>query len=421
MSQSLQAIRGMNDILPADMPYWHRLESAFTALMHQHAIDEIRCPIVEKTDLFKRSIGDVTDIVEKEMYTFADRNGDSLTLRPEGTAQCVRAAMNHGLLRHETPRLWYQGPMFRHERPQKGRYRQFYQMGVEAFGVASPVLDAEMIGLTQSLWKALKIDSVIALEINTLGSPYARAAYRDVLVAYLRDHLDQLDEDSQRRLESNPLRILDSKNPDMQTLIEGAPQLLDHLDEESKNHFETLCAHLDAMDIPYRVNPRLVRGLDYYQKTVFEWVTTELGAQGTVCGGGRFDGLVTQLGSKEAVPALGFSLGIERLVELMKDHAPLSGQGPDVFVVVLGDNAERCLPKWLAAWRAERPDWAILPSLGGGSMKSQMKRADKSGARFAFIVGDNEAEQGVVAVKSLRDDQPQHVQAWDAVFSQLDA
>ncbi|MGA1562004.1 MAG: histidine--tRNA ligase, partial [Gammaproteobacteria bacterium] len=311
MSERLQSVRGMNDLLPNQIHIWQQLEHALRALTAEYAYDEIRFPIVEKTELFKRSIGEVTDIVEKEMYTFEDRNGDSLTLRPEGTAGCARAAMQNGLLALPQ-RLWYLGPMFRHERPQKGRYRQFHQFGVEAYGQIGPDIDAEQIAMTARLWRRLGLNA-LELQLNSLGSSAARVAYREILVDYFSAHAAQLDEDSQRRLHSNPLRILDSKNPAMATLIAQAPQLVDHLDAESADHFAGLCARLDAMGIAYTLNPRLVRGLDYYGRTVFEWVTTQLGAQGTVCAGGRYDGLIEQLGGP-ATPAVGFAMGLERLV-----------------------------------------------------------------------------------------------------------
>jgi len=340
VSKLIQAIRGMNDILPDETPKWQFVEKQFRRLMATYGYAEIRFPIVEKTELFKRSIGEVTDIVEKEMYTFEDRNGDSLTLRPEGTAACVRACMQHGLLHNQTQRLWYLGPMFRHERPQKGRYRQFFQLGVEAFGFAGPDIDAEMIMMSARLWRQLGIADSVTLELNSLGSADSRQAYRDILVAYLNEHRQQLDEDSLRRLESNPLRILDSKNPEMQKLIEAAPKLNEHLDEESAEHFAKLRSLLDAAGIAYRVNPRLVRGLDYYSKTVFEWVTDKLGAQGTVCAGGRFDGLVKQLGGR-ATTAMGFALGMERLVSLI-DDSQLEQQdyATQVYFLALGEAAE---------------------------------------------------------------------------------
>ncbi|MCW9025261.1 MAG: histidine--tRNA ligase, partial [Gammaproteobacteria bacterium] len=372
-------------------------------LMAAYGYEEIRFPIVEQTELFKRSIGEVTDIVEKEMYTFDDRNGDSLTLRPEGTACCVRACLQSGLLHNQTQRLWYSGPMFRHERPQKGRYRQFHQLGVETFGFNGPDVDAELIMMTSRLWQKLGIINDVTLELNSLGTSEARHAYRDVLVNYLNQHKEQLDEDSLRRLQSNPLRILDSKNPDMQALIEAAPKLQDHLDEESRGHFKLLCQLLDAADIKYRINTRLVRGLDYYSKTVFEWVTDKLGAQGTVCAGGRFDGLVDQLGGR-ATPAMGFAMGMERLVSLINDsHIPHDDYKPHAYLVLLGEKEEQAGLLLAEHCRTEINPLRLVMHCGGGSMKSQMKKADKSGARFALILGEDELKQNAVTVKDLRE------------------
>ena len=320
--KKIQAIRGMNDLLPSDSPRWQFFEAKVRQLMLRYGFNEIRTPIVEQTALFARSIGEVTDIVEKEMYSFEDRNGDQLSLRPEGTAGCVRACTEHGLLHNQTQRLWYSGPMFRHERPQKGRQRQFHQIGVEAFGLNGPDIDAELLLLTANLWKTLKIDSVVKLQINSLGTSTDRAHYRDKLVSYLMIHRDDLDEDSQRRLDTNPMRILDSKNPEVQKIVDGAPQLNDFIDDDSRQHFEQLCGILDAAKVSYEINPRLVRGLDYYSKTVFEWVTDSLGAQGTICAGGRYDGLVEQLGGKPC-PGVGFAMGIERLVPVSYTHLTL--------------------------------------------------------------------------------------------------
>lgn len=366
-------------------------------------------PIVESTALFKRSIGEVTDIVEKEMYTFDDRNGDSLTLRPEGTACCVRAAMQHGLLHNQTQRLWYTGPMFRHERPQKGRYRQFHQFGVEAFGLAGPDIDAELIFMSNRLWQQLGMQDDVSLELNSLGSAAARQQYRDVLVNYFEAHQSELDEDSLRRLHTNPLRILDSKNPDMQKLNENAPKLIDHLDDESKHDFDLLCQMLDDAGLSYHINPRLVRGLDYYSKTVFEWVTDKLGAQGTVCAGGRFDGLVEQLGGK-ATPAIGFALGIERLIELLEIPAEVKqNTNLNAYFVLVG---EKALAKGITLaehWRNEIPGLKLQVNCGGGSIKSQMKKADKSGADMAIILGDDELEKNVLTIKLLREQKEQEV------------
>ena len=407
MANIIQAIRGMNDILPEQTPAWLFVERAFQSLMQQYAYQQIRLPVVEKTDLFKRSIGEVTDIVEKEMYTFDDRNGDSLTLRPEGTAGCVRACIQNGLLHNQQHRLWYQGPMFRHERPQKGRYRQFHQMGVEAFGLSDPDIDAELIAISAQLWKALGIEQYVELEINSLGTPECRSVYRDKLVEYFSAHQDQLDEDSQRRLHTNPMRILDSKNPDMQSLNENAPKLMEYLDSESREHFEQLCHLLDTLGIAYRINPRLVRGLDYYSKTVFEWVTDLLGAQGTVCAGGRFDGLVAHLGGKPT-PAMGFAIGLERLVLMLEAAGIMQNDAiPHVYLVVAGDASTAPAIKLAEDLRRENCHLRILMNCGGGSIKSQMKRADKCGAAYALILGDDEVADKSVTIKNLRQNEEQ--------------
>ena len=405
MSKNIQAVRGMNDILPAHAPYWQWLEQTAQRVFEAYSFEEIRMPIVESTDLFKRTIGEVTDIVEKEMYTFEDRNGDSLTLRPEGTAGCVRAGIENGLLHNQIQRLWYKGPMFRHERPQKGRYRQFQQIGVECFGLSGPDVDAEMIMMTARLWRELGLKD-LQLQINTLGSADARTSYRDTLVEYMSAHLDQLDEDSQRRLQSNPLRILDSKNPAMQALNENAPKLIDSLDDESRQHFERLCSYLDAAGIKYVVNPRLVRGLDYYNRTVFEWVTDQLGAQGTVCAGGRFDGLVAQLGGRDT-PALGFAMGVERLVALLETTDIQVGNLPHVYLVMLGDEATHAGLLLAEQLRDALPTLRLRSNCGGGNFKSQFKKADKSGATLALVLGEDEMSQDVVGVKNLRADSPQ--------------
>ena len=400
MSERLQSVRGMNDLLPKQIHIWQQLEQALRELTAQYAYDEIRFPIVEKTELFKRSIGEVTDIVEKEMYTFDDRNGDSLTLRPEGTAGCARAAMQNGLLALPQ-RLWYLGPMFRHERPQKGRYRQFHQFGVEAYGQPGPDIDAEQIAMTARLWQRLGLNA-LELQLNSLGSSAARAAYRDILVEYFSAHADQLDEDSQRRLQSNPLRILDSKNPAMADLIAQAPQLVDHLDPESAEHFAGLCARLDAMGIAYTLNPRLVRGLDYYGRTVFEWVTTQLGAQGTVCAGGRYDGLIEQLGGP-ATPAVGFAMGLERLVALLEDLALAQpAKMPHAYFIAMGAAPEQACLALAERLRDEVPGIRLQTNAGGGSFKAQFKRADRSGARYALVLGEDELARGQIAVKDLR-------------------
>ncbi|MDZ7868865.1 MAG: histidine--tRNA ligase [Rheinheimera sp.] len=408
MSKEIQAIRGMNDCLPQDTPVWQYVEQMIRQTVNSYGYDEIRFPIVEMTELFKRSIGEVTDIVEKEMYTFADRNGDSLTLRPEGTACCVRAGIQNGLLYNQEQRLWYMGPMFRHERPQKGRYRQFHQFGLEVFGMQGPDIDAEVILLSARLWQQLGLTPYVRLELNSLGSNEARAAYRDKLVAYLEQHKDLLDEDSQRRLYSNPLRVLDSKNPAMAEMLAGAPQLLDHLDEDSKLHFAGLQARLQAAGIEFTINPRLVRGLDYYNKTVFEWVTTNLGSQGTVCAGGRYDGLVEQLGGK-ATPAVGFGLGLERLVLLLQSLPllPQVSNAADFYLMPLGDAAELAAVSVAEQLRLALPGKRIMLHCGGGNLKKQLKRADKSGAAIGLLLGDSELAAGQVTVKWLRADQPQ--------------
>ncbi len=401
----IQAVRGMNDILPADTPYWQQLESEIRAVLAQYGYREIRFPIVEKTELFKRSIGEVTDIVEKEMYTFEDRNGDSLSLRPEGTACCVRAGIQHSLLANQqVQRLWYMGPMFRHERPQKGRYRQFHQVGVEAFGMHGPDLDAELILMSARLWQRLGLDG-LELQINSLGTSEARAVYREELVAYFKAHREQLDADSLRRLESNPLRILDTKNPDMRALVEAAPKLSDYLDDASREHFDGLRGLLDAAGLRYTVNPCLVRGLDYYSRTVFEWVTDRLGAQGTVCAGGRFDVLVEQLGGKPT-PAAGFAVGLERLLALVREQ--LQPQHlPHAYLVLVGEAAQRQGLILAERLRDAQPGLRLVTHCGGGSFKSQFKRADKSGARVALVLGDDEVAQGTVGVKYLREDREQ--------------
>jgi histidyl-tRNA synthetase len=363
-------------------------------------------PAVESTDLFSRSIGEVTDIVEKEMYTFEDRNGDLLTLRPEGTAGCVRAGIQHGILHNQVQRLWYMGPMFRHERPQKGRYRQFHQFGVETFGIADPDIDAELIIMTARLWKQLQLED-IRLELNTLGSNEARAKYREILLDYLNANRDQLDEDSLRRLDSNPLRILDSKNPEMKSMIQSAPSLLDYLDAESAEDFEQLKQYLDDAGIEYTINPRLVRGLDYYCKTVFEWVTDQLGAQGTVCAGGRYDGLVEQLGGR-STPAAGFALGIERLLAMREAANIEVPQGqPDIYLLLQGESSSRKGLLLAETLRNECPGLSVMSNCGGGSFKSQMKKADKSGALIAVILGENEITENTVTVKFLREQKQQ--------------
>ena len=401
MARTIQAIRGMNDILPDQAHHWEFFEQTVREWMAAFGYRSIRMPIVEQTDLFVRSIGAVTDIVEKEMYTFLDHlNGESLTLRPEGTASCVRAALEHNLLYSGPQRLYYSGPMFRHERPQKGRYRQFHQVGVEALGYTGPDIDAEHIVMCADLWGKLGITDV-RLEIGTLGSVESRNLHRGRLINYLEQHLGELDEDAHRRLHSNPLRILDSKNPEMQQIIDGAPRLLDDLDEDSLKHFEGLQRSLRDQQIDFEINPRLVRGLDYYNRTVFEWVTDRLGAQGTVCAGGRYDGLVEQIGGK-STPACGFAMGVERLLALMQECGKeIPHVGPDVYVVHQGENATRFAWETVRYLRDE--GLKVILHCGNGSFKSQMKKADASGARFAVIIGDDEANATEITIKPLRE------------------
>jgi len=419
--KKIQAIRGMNDLLPQDSGAWQYVESALIDILQRYGYQEIRFPIVEATELFKRSIGEVTDIVEKEMYTFEDRNGDSLTLRPEGTACCVRACEEHGLLYNQTQRLWYMGPMFRHERPQKGRYRQFHQLGVEAFGMVGPDIDAEILLLSARMLSELGVADSVTLQINSLGNAESRQAYKQALVAYLETRRAQLDEDSLRRLGTNPLRILDSKDPNTQALLNDAPVLLDYLDEESRQHFDQLKALLDARGLTYQVNPRLVRGLDYYGKTAFEWVTDKLGAQATVCAGGRYDGLVEQLGGKPT-PAVGFGLGLERLILLLQTLELIPeglDQQADIYLVVAGDYTTEALA-FAEQLRDELPFVRLMTHCGGGSIKSQMKKADKSGADIALILGEDEIREGKVTLKYLREEAPQQtlLQAETVAFLQ---
>ena len=401
MVEQIQPVRGMNDVLPAAIGAWQFLEDTVRELLSLYGYEEIRVPIVEQTSLFKRAIGEFTDVVEKEMYTFTDQGGESLTLRPEATAGIMRAAISNGMLRGARHKLWCVGPMFRHEKPQKGRYRQFYQVDVEALGFAGPDVDGELIALTARLWRKLGIDRV-RLQINSLGTPEARRAYREKLVAYFRGYESRLDADSRRRLEGNPLRILDSKNPEMQDLIGGAPLLTDHLDPESKDHFDTLCAMLRDIGVPYEVNPRLVRGLDYYTRTVFEWTTDALGAQDAVCSGGRYDGLISQLGG-EATPGIGFAMGVERAVELvvLAQRTPAQTVA-DVYIVVNGALAAAAGVGLVERLREELPHRRFELNLGGGNFKTQFRRADRSGAALALIVGDDELARGVVAMKPLR-------------------
>lgn len=407
MVKKIQAVRGMHDILPSDIKRWHRVEQALRTVLAAYGYSEIRLPILESTALFHRSIGEVTDIVEKEMYTFDDRNGDSLTLRPEGTAGCLRACIEHGLLHNQIQRLWYKGPMFRHERPQKGRYRQFYQVGVETYGMQSPEIDAELILLTRRLWNVLGVSGKMVLQLNSLGSANDRMVYRERLVEYFSERKELLDEDSLRRLKTNPLRILDSKNPEMRELIDGAPVLSDYLGDQAREHFDRLCEILDKSAVEYCLNPRLVRGLDYYCNTVFEWVTEELGAQGTVCAGGRYDGLVEQLGGR-ANSAVGFAMGLERLVSLLENtDQTVSDKSLDIFLIRVGAIAENAGLALAENLRDALPDLRVGIHCGGGSFKSQFKRADKTGADYALILADDEIAKGVVGIKPLRRDEQQ--------------
>jgi histidyl-tRNA synthetase len=402
MSETLQAVRGMNDVLPDQTAAWQQLERAAREIFAQYGYRELRLPLLERTELFKRSIGEFTDIVEKEMYTFRDRGDDSLTLRPEGTAGIVRACISNGLLHNQRQKVWLMGPMFRYERPQKGRYRQFHQIDAEALGFQGPDVDIELILMTARLWRRLGLRG-LKLNVNSLGTPESRAVYRAKLVEYFRAHADQLDADSTRRLAGNPLRILDSKNPALARLIADAPSITDHLDAESAEHFATLCARLSEAGVDFVVNPRLVRGLDYYSRTVFEWVTTDLGSQDAVCSGGRYDGLVAQLGGGP-VPAIGWALGEERIVELMRLQGLVTDEGsPDVYLVLAGAAAEAAGVGLAERIRDGAPGLRVETNCGGGSFKSQLKRADKSGARYAVIVGDDEASRQVAAVKPLRD------------------
>ncbi|CEI04400.1 Histidine-tRNA ligase [Pseudomonas aeruginosa] len=424
MSKSLQAIRGMNDILPEQTPAWRYLERTFAGLLDGYGYSEIRLPILEFTELFARGIGEGTDVVDKEMYTFLDRNGESLTMRPEGTAGCVRAVLEHGLSGGgQVQKLWYTGPMFRYEKPQKGRYRQFHQIGVEVFNLPGPDIDAELIILTWRLWQKLGMADAVTLQLNTLGSSEARARYREALVAYLQERFEQLDEDSQRRMTTNPLRILDSKVESSQTLLVGAPTLHDYLDEESIAHFEGLKARLDAVGLRYEINQKLVRGLDYYCRTAFEWVTDKLGAQGTVCGGGRYDGLVSQFGGKPT-PGVGFAMGVERLVLLLETLGVIPAElnrPADLYVCAFGEPAELAALTLAEQLRSAIPGIRLLVNAGAGSFKSQFKKADKSGARFALILGEDEVANRVVGFKPLRDEGEQQSIAWDALPEHLAA
>lgn len=403
MAKNIQAIRGMNDYLPEETALWQRIEGTLKQVLANYGYSEIRLPIVEQTPLFKRAIGEVTDVVEKEMYSFEDRNGESLTLRPEGTAGCVRAGIEHGLLYNQEQRLWYSGPMFRYERPQKGRYRQFHQLGAEVFGLQGPDIDAELILLSARWWKALGIAEHVKLELNSIGSLQARANYREALVAFLEQHQEQLDDDCKRRMYSNPLRVLDSKNPQVQTLLNDAPRLSAYLDEESRAHFAGLCEHLAQAGIQYSVNERLVRGLDYYNRTVFEWVTTSLGAQGTLCAGGRYDGLVEQLGGR-TTPAVGFAMGLERLVLLVQAVNPtfVAPATIDAYVISNGEGTQSAAIQLAEQIRDAIPQIKLMTNHGGGNFKKQITRADKWGARIALILGEDEVATQQVVVKDLR-------------------
>lgn len=419
MSQRLQAVRGMNDLLPDTLRHWHWVERELRALTKLYGYEEIRLPLLEQTELFSRSIGDVTDVVEKEMYTFLDRNGDSLTLRPEGTAGCVRAGIEHGLFHNQTQKLWYLGPMFRHERPQKGRYRQFYHFGLEAFGYDSPEVDAEMILFAARLWQRLGLTSSVQLQLNSLATPLIRQQYKTRLIAYLKQYEKELDEENRRRLLTNPLRVLDSKQEGLASIIEGAPILFDELDESCRNHFQRVCECLDKAGVPYVLNPFLVRGLDYYTKTVFEWVTCDLGAQGTVCAGGRFDGLVEQLGG-QSTPAVGFAIGLERLMILLETHGltEKKKRGPDIYIITVDEKTLLSGFLWAERLRTEFPALRVELHTEGGSLKSQFKRAHKKEARFAMILGEEEWKNQQVSFKWLQEEKPQ--QLWsEKVFLEM--
>ena len=419
MSNHIQSIRGMRDFAPAEALSMRTLENTLIQVLHSYAYQEIRTPIVEKLELFKRSIGEVTDIVEKEMYAFEDRGGDYLALRPEGTASAVRAGIQNGWLHNQQQRLWYLGPYFRRERPQKGRYRQFHQLGVETFGLPGPDIDIELILLPLRFWRALglPLDS-LQLQLNSLGDAQARSRHRSDLIQFLQAHEAELDEDGRKRMHSNPLRVLDSKNPQVQEITAQAPMLLDYLGDAEQEHFAALQAGLDRLQIAYQINPRLVRGLDYYNRTVFEWVSTDLGAQGTVCAGGRYDQLVEQMGGKPT-PAAGFAVGLERLHSLVEARLASKTGAVDVYLIALGDAAADYLLQLAERIRTELPKLAVQMNCGGGSIKAQMKRADRSGARLALIAGDEEVGQGQVALKYLLSDQPQRTVAEQAIIELL--
>ncbi len=407
MAVKINAIRGMNDLLPQNSSIWQQVENVLKNTASSFGFSEIRFPIVEKTGLFCRAIGEVTDVVEKEMYTFDDRDGDSLSLRPEGTAGCVRACLENSLIYNQEQRVWYTGPMFRHERPQKGRYRQFHQFGCEVFGLNGPDIDAEIISFTAMIWKKLGLTDYVTLQLNSLGSADERALYRDALVAFLEQHVEILDEDCKRRMYTNPLRVLDTKNPDIIKVLCDAPKLNEYFGEETKAHFNKLCAFLDVLGIKYEFNDRLVRGLDYYNLTVFEWVTTSLGSQGTVCGGGRYDGLVEQLGG-QSTPAIGFAIGLERLILLLETLNLVEKKSAvDVLICALGDDAEKFALKIANSLRLDIPQVKIMTHCGGGKFKKQMSHADKVGASFALIIGDDEASKEMITVKNLANGEQQ--------------
>ena len=400
MSNKIQAIRGMNDLLPADSDLWSSLDDTISNLLISYGYKYCRTPIVESTETFSRAIGEVTDIVEKEMYTWEDNNGNSLTLRPEGTASVVRMMIEHNLPREGIQKVFYNGPMFRHERPQKGRYRQFHQVGAEVFGASDAKIDAELISITDSLWKSLEINA--RLEINSLGSKESRTSYRKILTDFFNENISQLDEDSLRRLKTNPLRILDSKNKDLELLISNAPKMIDHLDEESQEHFTILKNYLDSLDIPYEVNPKLVRGLDYYNQTVFEWISNDLGSQGTICGGGRYDGLVEKMGGNPT-PAIGFAMGLERIALLIQDkNTQLVNKRCQLYFVTLGDKAQIESMKLSKKILQVLPNITLSNDVSMGSLKSQMKKADKSNADFALILGEEELSNNQLSIKPLK-------------------
>lgn len=420
MAKTIQAIRGMNDYLPTETPLWQWVENKVRSVLSAYGYAEIRMPIVESTPLFARAIGEVTDVVEKEMFTFDDRDEESLTLRPEGTAGCVRAGIEHGLLYNQEQRLWYMGPMFRYERPQKGRYRQFHQVGVEIFGIPNPEIDAELIALTARLWKDLGIFDHVTLQLNSIGSLEARKNYRQALVDFLQNHIDILDEDSKRRLTTNPLRILDSKDQRVQEVLNDAPKLHDYLDDDSREHFAQLCALLDSLGIQYEINQKLVRGLDYYNKTVFEWVTSALGAQGTVCGGGRYDGLVEQLGG-HATSGVGFAMGLERLVLLVQEvNTQITlPSAVDIYIVYQGEGTTVAAFNLAEKLRSELPHLRTLLHCSGGNFKKQFKRADKSGAKLALVIGEDEVKNQQVVVKNLLQHSEQAVVALGDIINHI--